>query len=106
MARILVSISQHVQLSVNQTSHIYVSRSNAIIHGAFVVYPGWLETRMEKCPGVQNVIVVPVPDPTLYQELCACVVPEAGVKVTEKDVRDYCSSLFFDPDSECSAVPR
>ena len=61
---------------------------------------------MEKCPGVQNVIVVPVPDPTLYQELCACVVPEPGAKVTEKDVRDYSASLFVDPGSECSAVPR
>ena len=106
MARILVSISQHVQLFVNQTSHIYVSRANAIIHGIFIIYPGWLETRIRKCPGVQNVIVVPVPDPTLFQELCACVVPEAGAKVTEKDVRDYCSSLFLDPDWEASAVPR
>ena len=76
------------------------------MHGVFIVYPGWLESRMEKCPGVLNVIVVPVPDPTLYQELCACVVPEPGAKVTEKDVRDYCTSLFVDPGSECSAVPR
>ena len=61
---------------------------------------------MEKCPGVQNVIVVPVPDPILYHELCACVVPEPGAKVTEKDVRDYSASFFVDPDSDYSAVPR
>ena len=76
-----------------------MTRSNAIKHGDRIIYPGLLEMRMEKCPGVQNVIVMPVPDPTLHQELCACVVPEAGIKVTEKDVRDYRSS-------ECSAILR
>ena len=86
--------------------YVDVDRSNAIIHGAFIVYPGWLESSIVKCPGVQNVIVVPVPDRTVYQELCACVVPEAGVKVTEEDVREFCKSLFVAPDAEFSAVPR
>nr|KAG5711838.1 hypothetical protein BaRGS_026279 [Batillaria attramentaria] len=87
--------------------HVVCRQSNAIIHGAFIVYPGWLESRIERCPGVQSVIIVPVPDPTLYQELCACVVPQPGATLTADDVRDFCKSLFLVSEtSEMSQVPR
>nr|KAG5711840.1 hypothetical protein BaRGS_026281 [Batillaria attramentaria] len=87
--------------------HVVCRQSNAIIHGAFIVYPGWLESRIERCPGVQSVIIVPVPDRTLHQELCACVVPQAGATLTADDVRDFCKSLFLVSDtSEMSQVPR
>ncbi|KAK7482361.1 hypothetical protein BaRGS_00026380, partial [Batillaria attramentaria] len=87
--------------------HVVCRKSNAINHGAFIVYPGWLESRMERCPGVRSVVVVPVPDPVVHQELCACVVPQPGAKVTADEVREFCKRLFLTPDtSDVTQVPR
>nr|KAG5685714.1 hypothetical protein BaRGS_027979 [Batillaria attramentaria] len=87
--------------------HIVCRKSNAIIYGTFVLYPGWLESRLARCPGVQSVVVVPVPDPMKYQELCACVVPQPGVScVTEEKIREFCKTLYLDPEGEAAAVPR
>ena len=63
--------------------------------------------QIAKCPRVQNVIIVPVPDPIRYQELCACVVPEQGAKVSGEDVEAFCKSLFIVPETDdLSAVPK
>nr|KAG5713153.1 hypothetical protein BaRGS_007680 [Batillaria attramentaria] len=52
--------------------------SDAIMRGAYIFYPGWLEARIRACPGVLDVAVVGVPDPSVNEELCACVVLEWG----------------------------
>nr|KAG5711844.1 hypothetical protein BaRGS_026285 [Batillaria attramentaria] len=79
----------------------------SIIRGAHLVYPGWLETRIARYPGVQNVLVVPVPDPVLHQELCACVVTLPGAEVTVEGLREYCRSLFLtDEKDHMTAVPK
>nr|KAG5711433.1 hypothetical protein BaRGS_025860 [Batillaria attramentaria] len=85
--------------------------SFGIMRGAYVLYPGWLETRISRCPGVETAVVVPVPDPVLYQELCACVVTStsasSGVHVTEEKVREFCESLFLTgKNDQMTAVPR
>ncbi|KAK7503183.1 hypothetical protein BaRGS_00005448 [Batillaria attramentaria] len=86
--------------------HVVCRKSNAIIYGPYILYPGWLESRLARCPGVQSVLIVPVPDSTMHQELCACVVPQPGVNVTEEEIRGFCKTLYLDPDSEEAAVPR
>ncbi|XP_070180814.1 2-hydroxy-7-methoxy-5-methyl-1-naphthoate--CoA ligase-like isoform X2 [Littorina saxatilis] len=50
-------------------------RCDVITRGAYLCYPGWLETLLRRAPGVRDVCVVPVPDPVLHHEICACVVP-------------------------------
>lgn len=57
-------------------------RSDVITRGVYLCYPGWLESLLRRCPGVRDVCVVPVPDPVLHQEICACVVPATGSPVT------------------------
>ncbi|KAK7104212.1 3-[(3aS,4S,7aS)-7a-methyl-1,5-dioxo-octahydro-1H-inden-4-yl]propanoyl:CoA ligase-like [Littorina saxatilis] len=87
--------------------HVVCRKSNAIMHGAYIVYPGWLEKKLEKCPGVKQVMIVPVPDPTMYQEMCACIVPADGQQVTEMDLKTFCDSLFsIDKDAEYKTVPK
>ena len=79
----------------------------SIMRGPYLLYPGWLERRISKCPGIEDLLVVPVPDPSLYQELCACIVPEPGVKLTSEEVREFCSTLFLTSEkSEMTAVPK
>ena len=75
-------------------SHLCGNRSNAIIHGASVIDPWWVEKKLEKCPGVQSAMVVPVPDNKMYQEMCMCIVPEVGCqRPTEVEIRTYCQKL-------------
>nr|KAG5711150.1 hypothetical protein BaRGS_004794 [Batillaria attramentaria] len=53
-----------------------------------------------------SVVIVPVPDPIKYQELCACVVPQPGVSITDKEIGDFCKSFYLNPKSMLAAVPR
>ena len=77
------------------------------MRGPYLLYPGWLERRISQCPGVEDVLVVPVPDPVLYQELCACIVPSPRVTLTSEEVRQFCSTLFLTSGkSEMTAVPE
>nr|KAG5713151.1 hypothetical protein BaRGS_007678 [Batillaria attramentaria] len=62
--------------------------SDAIMRGAYIFYPGWLEARIRACPGVLDVAVVGVPDPSVNEELCACVVLESH-HVTIEQVREF-----------------
>ena len=81
--------------------------SFAIMRGAYVVYPGWLERRIRKHPAVRDVMVVPVPDPVLHQDLCACVVASTETEVTADELREFCESLFLTGrDDQMTAVPR
>ena len=50
-------------------------------------------------------MVVPVPDPKVYQEMCMCIVPALGdERPTEAAVKAYCQSLAVPGNSDC--VPR
>ena len=64
---------------LDERGHLIVlGRSNdAIMRGAYIFYPDWMENRLRACPGVRDVLVVGVPDPFLHEELCACVVLES-----------------------------
>ena len=57
------------------------------MRGAYLLYPGWLESRISEHPSLQHVLIVPVPDPVLHQELCACVIPKPGCDVTEEQLK-------------------
>nr|KAG5711845.1 hypothetical protein BaRGS_026286 [Batillaria attramentaria] len=79
----------------------------SIMRGPYLLYPGWLEDRISRCPGVEDVMIVPVPDPVLYQELCACLIPQPGASLTSEGVRTFCNDLFLTSDkSEMTAVPK
>ena len=95
--------------SLNEKGEVFVycRKAFSIIRGAYVLYPGWLETRLLKHPGIVNVMIVPVPDPLLHQELCACVVTQPGAKVTAEGVKVFCEDLFLrDQSDHMTAVPR
>lgn len=86
-------------------------KDEVIMRGGFKIHPGTVEMVLRSCPGVKDAAVVGVPD-LIYGELtCACVVIEAGAKLSARDVLDFAGSrlpdysrpdrvLFFD------ALPR
>lgn len=81
--------------------------SFSIMHGENVLYPGWLETRINHHPEVQQVMIVPIPDPVMHQVLCACVVTRTGAKVTAEDLHEFCKHLLLtEEDDPLAAIPK
>jgi acyl-CoA synthetase (AMP-forming)/AMP-acid ligase II len=62
---------------------------NVIVRGGDKVIPVEIETILRTHPEVDQVAVVPVPDPILGERVCACVVPVAEAKLTLETLRQY-----------------
>ncbi|CAH1790963.1 unnamed protein product [Owenia fusiformis] len=74
---------------------VFTSKSCGMIkRGTVLIAPGSIENVILDHPVISKVIVVGVPDPRLYEELCACVVLHPGESTTERDIIDYCNEKF------------
>jgi len=67
-------------------------KKEMIIRGGFNVYPIELEEQILLMKGVQNVAVVGMPDDVMGEKIVACVVPEPGSEMEEKDIISFCKS--------------
>ena len=67
-------------------------QSDGIHRGAYILYPSWLENKLKAVPGIKDVVVVPVPDPVLHNEICACVVVDGLKGVVAGDIQEGESS--------------
>ncbi|XP_045179876.2 3-[(3aS,4S,7aS)-7a-methyl-1,5-dioxo-octahydro-1H-inden-4-yl]propanoyl:CoA ligase-like [Mercenaria mercenaria] len=81
-------------------------KSNMIISGGFNVAPEILENVMKTFPGIDSVVIVPVPDDVYYQVLCACVIRKPGFTVTETDVQTYCREYHADKPGLFTVLPK
>ena len=72
-------------------------RQKELISMQTVKYFPWeIERILQKCSNVKYAIAVGVPDARLTNVICACVVPEASVNFTEKNLVDFCDVTFLD----------
>lgn len=78
---------------------------NVIVHGRIKewissgtvkFFPWSIENSLSKIPGVDQVFAVGVPDPRLYQVVCACVLPKPDVTLTVEDLKKFCDETFVD----------
>nr|KAG5702456.1 hypothetical protein BaRGS_027543 [Batillaria attramentaria] len=76
-----------------------------IMKGIYNIYPAWLEARIQRCPGVQDVLVVGVPDPIFQKEICACFVA-SDPAVSEDDVRTFVEKDVMEGDELKTSRPR
>ena len=81
-------------------------KSNMIISGGMNVVPEILEAAIEKCPGVEAVVVVPIPDDVMYQVICACVKVVSGSGITEAEVRKFCKEAHSDKQQAFTVLPK
>ncbi|XP_060601546.1 uncharacterized protein LOC132754835 [Ruditapes philippinarum] len=81
-------------------------KSNMILSGGFKVAPEILEQVIKNFPGVEGVVIVPVPDDIYFQVLCACVVKKAGSDVTEEELRKVCSNYHADKPGLFTVLPK
>lgn len=73
--------------------YMFGRRSDAIMRGVVIIYPHAIEKRLAQIAGVEDVMVVAVPDPELYHEICACVVVTAGSDLTAESVKKACNDV-------------
>ena len=89
----LARMSEHGELFVEgRTSNVIISKGDNVI-------PEEMEAVLRRCPGIKDVLIVPVSDPACFQLICACVVPKDGYQLTEDDVRNYVNA-FYNPENE------
>ncbi|CAH1775537.1 unnamed protein product, partial [Owenia fusiformis] len=83
-------------------------RKNEFIkRGTVIVQPSSIEEEIRKHPDVQQVQVVGVPDPRLYEEVCACIIPHNGKALTRDNMKQWCASIFGDITADgISNAPR
>lgn len=86
--------------------YVYGRKSSVIISGGMNVTPEIIEQSIRTCPDVAQVIVVPVPDDVYYQVLCACVLRKTGSKLTEDQLRAYCSEMHNDKPGLFTVLPK
>ncbi|RYX96446.1 MAG: short-chain-fatty-acid--CoA ligase [Comamonadaceae bacterium] len=68
----------------------YVGRSkDLVIRGGMNISSEEIENLLMACPGVRDAAVVAVPDTTLGEKLCACVVAAEGADVTLESLGAY-----------------
>ncbi|XP_059169834.1 putative acyl--CoA ligase YdaB [Physella acuta] len=80
-----------------QDGDLYIlGRKNDVIqYGVFLLYPGWLEEKIVAHPEIAEACVVPVSDPLLFHNICACVSLTEGSELTEEEIRTYCKNIFL-----------
>jgi fatty-acyl-CoA synthase len=61
-----------------------------VIRGGENVYPREVEEFLYRHPKVREVQVFGVPDARYGEEICAWIVPQAGIDVTEDEIRAFC----------------
>ncbi|XP_060560074.1 medium-chain acyl-CoA ligase ACSF2, mitochondrial-like [Ruditapes philippinarum] len=81
-------------------------KSNMIISGGFNVAPEILENVMKTFPGVDSIIIVPVPDDVYYQVLCACIVKKEDCEISEEDIRKNCCEYHADKPGLFTVLPK
>ncbi|XP_071090577.1 putative acyl-CoA synthetase YngI [Haliotis cracherodii] len=81
--------------------------SDAIMHGDEILYPHWLEQIARGCPAVHDVVIVPVKDPVLFHEICACIKPTEGFQDPLSEIQTFMSLQFAAvPHEESSVEPK
>jgi len=71
-------------------------RNELIIRGGYKIYPRELEDLLRTHPAVSDACVVGIPNETLGELICACVVPTEGSIVTGDELKDYCREAVAD----------
>ena len=71
-------------------------RAEVIIRGGYKIYPRELEDLLRTHPAVGDASVVGIPNETLGELICACVVPTEGSIVTGDELKDFCREAVAD----------
>ncbi|KAH9509661.1 hypothetical protein Btru_044156 [Bulinus truncatus] len=74
---------------------VYGRAKDIIVYGGDLFYPGWMEKMLTKHADILEAIVVPVSDPVLYHNICACVKVRKDSELDEEGLRKHCDAIFL-----------
>jgi len=76
--------------------HLVGRRREVIIRSGLSVYPREVEQRLEAHPAVDRAAAIGIPDDTLGEAVCACLLLEEGALVTPEEIREWCRVALAD----------
>ena len=94
------------RMSENGQLFVEGRKSNMVIIGELKVAPEILESVMKTFPGIDSVVIVPIPDDVEHYVLCACIVKNAECETNEEDVRRYCREYHADKPELFTVLPK
>ncbi|KAH9502257.1 hypothetical protein Btru_070546 [Bulinus truncatus] len=90
---------------VNGNLFVFGRIKDVIIYGDEVFHPVWLEKKIQDHPDVLEACVVPVSDPVMYQNICACVKLANDSILDERQLRNFCEEIFL-PEDPTTVSPK
>ena len=67
-----------------------------VIRGGYNIYPREVEDLIYTCAGVQEVVIIGVPDPVLGEKTCACIRLQPNAKMIDAEIKDFCRGKLAD----------
>lgn len=68
---------------------IYGRTKDLINRGGYKIYPYELESLIIEHPKVDQICVVPTPNPVLGESICACIIAKAQEKISLAEIREF-----------------
>ena len=68
---------------------IYGRTKDLINRGGYKINPYDLESLLIKHPKINQICVVPTPNPVLGESICVCAIPNAQQKISLKEIREF-----------------
>lgn len=80
---------------------------DAILYGPYTIFPTAIERILVRCPSVDKVVVVPIPDPVTNHKLCACAIKSTnGSDVQPDQLLDFMRGQLSNPPNPYTPVPH
>jgi acyl-CoA synthetase (AMP-forming)/AMP-acid ligase II len=68
---------------------IYGRTKDLINRGGYKIYPYELESLLIEHPKIEQICVVPTPNPVLGESICVCVIPNAQQSISLEEIRKF-----------------
>jgi len=68
---------------------IYGRTKDLINRGGYKIYPYELESLIIEHPKVDQICVVPTPNPVLGESICVCIIPKTQEKISLEEIREF-----------------
>ncbi len=80
-------------------------KSEVISYATRKIFPIDVETFLKRMPCVAKCVVVGIPDPRVFEEICAFVIPSDGFNITAEDVLSYAKEEMLG-NPEIGGIPK
>ena len=80
-------------------------KAEVISYANTKIFPVTIETFLKRMPSVAKCVVVGIPDPRVFEEICAFIVPKEGFAIVAEDVLNYAKKEMLG-NPEVGGIPK